>query len=190
MSNRTFLESKENAWSKLSSFEVAQRVPYRFWKAWRCKTEYADTDQALRTQSDLSRPILQIVSIKLTWHINLHWFSTKTNFIWNDSCETHQSILNTTFEIFYKTITGYFSCYWKGRAIAIRVFGHMRTAKAQSSLRIRAVWSGPSLSATESLDTTECTNEIQRPWCYFAHAHGDLNLRISHMFEGTFSNGK
>ena len=28
-----------------------------------------------------------------------------------------------------------------------RVFGHMRTAKAQISLRIRAVWSGPSLSA-------------------------------------------
>ena len=28
-----------------------------------------------------------------------------------------------------------------------RAFGHMRTAKAQISLRIRAVWSGPSLSA-------------------------------------------
>ena len=27
------------------------------------------------------------------------------------------------------------------------VFGHMRTAKAQISLRVRAVWSGPSLSA-------------------------------------------
>ena len=28
-----------------------------------------------------------------------------------------------------------------------RVFGHMRAAKAQISLRIRAAWSGPSLSA-------------------------------------------
>ena len=28
-----------------------------------------------------------------------------------------------------------------------RAFGHMRTEKAQISLRIRAVWSGPSLSA-------------------------------------------
>ena len=34
-----------------------------------------------------------------------------------------------------------------GPAIRERIFGHMRTAKAQISLRIRAVWSEPSLSA-------------------------------------------
>ena len=34
-----------------------------------------------------------------------------------------------------------------GRAMRKRVFGHMRTAKAQISLHICAVWSGPSLSA-------------------------------------------
>ena len=34
-----------------------------------------------------------------------------------------------------------------GRAMRKRAFGHMRTAKAQISLRIRAVWSGSSLSA-------------------------------------------
>ena len=35
--------------------------------------------------------------------------------------------------------------YWP--AMRKLVFGHMRTAKAKISLRIRAVWSGPSLSA-------------------------------------------
>ena len=34
-----------------------------------------------------------------------------------------------------------------GLAKRKRVFGHMRTAKVKISLRIRAVWSGPSLSA-------------------------------------------
>ena len=33
------------------------------------------------------------------------------------------------------------------RTMRKRVFGHMQIAKAQISLRIRAVWSGPSLSA-------------------------------------------
>ena len=44
---------------------------------------------------------------------------------------------------------------WKhlDRAMQKNVFGHMRTAKGKISLRIRAVWSGPSLSAIpESLD--------------------------------------
>ena len=40
---------------------------------------------------------------------------------------------------------------------------------------------------TELLDTTECMHGEQRPGCYFAHAHDDLNLRILRMFEGTFS---
>ena len=39
---------------------------------------------------------------------------------------------------------------------------------------------------TESLNTTKCTNVDQRPGWYIAHAHDDLNLRILHMFEGTF----
>ena len=36
---------------------------------------------------------------------------------------------------------------YEGHAMRKRVFGHVRTAKAQISLRISAVWSGPSLSA-------------------------------------------
>ena len=39
------------------------------------------------------------------------------------------------------------SYMYMGYDMLKRVFGHMRTAKAQISLRIRAVWSGPSLSA-------------------------------------------
>ena len=61
-------------------------------------------------------------------------------------------------------------------------------AKAQISLRIQAVWSGPSLS--ESLGTIECMNgKNQRPGWYFEHAQYDLNLRISYMLEGTFFSG-
>ena len=41
----------------------------------------------------------------------------------------------------------------------------------------------------ESLDTTECMNGEQRPGRYFAHAQGDLNLRILFMYEGTFALG-
>ena len=42
-----------------------------------------------------------------------------------------------------------------GCAMQNRVFGHMRTAKAQISLRIHAVWSGPSCPLTESFDIKE-----------------------------------
>ena len=70
-----------------------------------------------------------------------------------------------------------------GRAMRKRVFRHMRTAEAQISLRIPAVWLGHSLSLIESLDTTEYMNEEQRPGWLFALAQDDRNLRILHMFE-------
>ena len=47
-----------------------------------------------------------------------------------------------------------------------RVSGHMRTAKAQISLRIRAGWSGPSLHVyriIEFLDTTKWMDAEQSP---------------------------
>ena len=40
----------------------------------------------------------------------------------------------------------------------------MRTTKAQIRLRISAVWSGPSLSANITLDTTECMNWLNMRW--------------------------
>ena len=39
---------------------------------------------------------------------------------------------------------------------------------------------------TETLDTLERINGQQRPGWYFAHVQADMNLRILHMFEGTF----
>ena len=72
------------------------------------------------------------------------------------------------------------------RALQKCVAGLMRTAKTQLSLRIRAVWSWPSLSANKMYEwrTTECRNGEQK-W-YFAHAQDYLNLRIVRVLEGTF----
>ena len=66
------------------------------------------------------------------------------------------------------------------------VFGHMRTAKAQISLRIRAVWSGLHWSLTESLDTTECMIEEQRLEWDLAPSQ-DGSPHILRMLKGTFS---
>ena len=74
-----------------------------------------------------------------------------------------------------------------GRAMWKRVFGHMRTAKVQISLRIRAGWSGPLLSADKVIGSADCFNGEQMPGWYFEHVEDDLNLHILHMVEGTFS---
>ena len=76
---------------------------------------------------------------------------------------------------------------YTGRAMRKLVFRHMRTMKAQISLWIRAVWSGPSLSAYRIIDMIKCINEQQRPGWYSALAQDDLILRILRMLEGTFS---
>ena len=68
-----------------------------------------------------------------------------------------------------------------------RVFGHMRTAKPQISLRIRAVWSGFLLSANRIIGYYRVYDENKASDDDFAHAQDDLNLRIFSMFEGTFS---
>ena len=52
-----------------------------------------------------------------------------------------------------------------------RVFGHMRTAKAQVSLRIRTIWSGPSLSANRIIGyyrMFEWRAKIQMILCAYA----------------------
>ena len=63
----------------------------------------------------------------------------------------------------------------------------MRTAKAQTNLRNRALWSGPSLPANKIKVNTECIWEEKRSGWYFAIAQDDLNMRILRTFEGTFS---
>ena len=67
------------------------------------------------------------------------------------------------------------------RAMLKRVFGYMRTANAQITLRIRAVWSGSSLFAYRII------NKEQRPGWYFAHEQDDLNMRILRIFKKSFS---
>ena len=52
------------------------------------------------------------------------------------------------------------------------------TAKVQISPCIHTVWSGPSLSARESLNTTEYMNWEQQPGWYFAYAQDYLNQRV------------
>ena len=64
-----------------------------------------------------------------------------------------------------------------------RVFEHMRTAKAQ----IRAVWSGPSLSAYKIIGSYKFIKGEQRSGWYFAHARNDLYLLILRMCKGTVS---
>ena len=63
----------------------------------------------------------------------------------------------------------------------------MRTVKAQISLRIRAAWSRPSLSATESLDSSECINGKQIPGWYFEHAQDYLYPHILRLLRDIFS---
>ena len=77
-----------------------------------------------------------------------------------------------------------------GRAMQKRVFEHSRTTKAQISLRIRAVWSGPLVSANiimeYSWNSKVCMYVEQRfEWC-FAHAQEYLNLRIVRILESTW----
>ena len=74
-----------------------------------------------------------------------------------------------------------------GRAMRKRVFRHMRTPKAQISLRIRAVWSGHSLFANRVIDTIECMYGEQIPRLDHAHTQDDVNPYIFRMFEGTVS---
>ena len=66
-------------------------------------------------------------------------------------------------------------------ALRKRVFGHMRTAKAQ----IRQSDQGRNCPLTELLNTTECMNGGQMP-NEAAHVQDDLNPHILCMLEGTF----
>ena len=76
-------------------------------------------------------------------------------------------------------------------------FGHMRTAKAQISLRTAIegqsqsarprILIGTSLFAKESLHTIECVNGEQMPGWNFAQVQDDLNPHTLRMLEGTFS---
>ena len=74
-----------------------------------------------------------------------------------------------------------------GHALRKRVFLYMLTAKALISLRIRAVWPEPSLSANRSIGHYRMFNGEQMPGWDFAHVPDDVNLHILRMLESTFS---
>ena len=78
--------------------------------------------------------------------------------------------------------TFFLCCLWRRRVIRKHVYGHMRTANAQIRLRIRAVWSGPSLSANRIVGyyrmfqrkaNAQMSFRACAEWCkstHFAHA--------------------
>ena len=78
-----------------------------------------------------------------------------------------------------------------GNAIRKCVFRHRWTTMAQISPRIRAVWSGLSLSADRTMEYYTMfqrkTEESKMSGWDFAHAHDDVNPHILRMLEGTFS---
>ena len=76
--------------------------------------------------------------------------------------------------------------YYLGLALRRHVFGHIRTAKAQISLRIRAGWSGPSLSANRIIGYYRIYEWWAWPGWYDAHAQDNLNLRILRISKALF----
>ena len=69
-------------------------------------------------------------------------------------------------------------CWVYGGAIRKRVFTLLQTANAQISLRIRSVWSGPSLFANRSIGHYRLYRK-QTPGWDFAHAR-DESVHFSH----------
>ena len=60
---------------------------------------------------------------------------------------TWPNLLSFLYFVFFLGCLDKVLCINMGRAMRKHVFGCMRTAKAQVSLRVRTVWSGPMLSA-------------------------------------------
>ena len=69
-----------------------------------------------------------------------------------------------------------------------RVFLHVRTAKAQISLHIHIVWSGPSLSTNKiiSLVLQNVWTGERKPRWYFVHVQDDTNSHILCIRQDTF----
>ena len=78
------------------------------------------------------------------------------------------------------------TCSFEGTTVLARLildnFGHMGTAKAQISLRIRAVRSGLSLSANRITGRYRMYEwRAKARMIIFAHAQDDLNLCVAHV---------
>ena len=73
------------------------------------------------------------------------------------------------------------------RNVSKRAFGHVRPAKGQIRLRIRAVWSESSLSAFEIAKDAKFLYADNEDWSDCADAQVGLSLCLAHISEGTFS---
>ena len=67
-----------------------------------------------------------------------------------------------------------------------RTFGHVRPAKIQISLRIRAVWSESSLGAFWITKDVTFLHADCEDWSSLASVQADLSLRRVHMSDGWF----
>ena len=83
---------------------------------------------------------------------DLAWYH---NFLERSACaarSTNCNVMDKMSSHFHTCSKKYLLKDTFGQAMRKRVFGHMRTAKAQISLRIRAVWSGSSLSVNKIIE--------------------------------------
>ena len=92
------------------------------------------------------------------------------------------------FESFLSRDTTYKYIFHTGRALR-KHFGHVRTAEAQISLRIRAVWSGPSLSAYRIIEQNRIYQWTANFRMNLCACVGWNWMCILHMLEDTFSLG-
>ena len=76
------------------------------------------------------------------------------------------------------------------RKVRKRTFGHVRPAKIQISLRIRAVWSESSRGTFWIHMDAVSPSGQRKHWLDCTYAQADLSLRWAQMSEGTFSHDK
>ena len=149
-------------------------------RVYRCTCIYSENEVA----ANESKSLYCVFSVRVfTVHTDLRTFYNKTR-IYNAGTEGSCQSANLQYDqdLHYRMMQ-------IGRAMRKHVFGYMWTAKAQISLPIRAIWSGPRCPLTELSDTTECSNREQKSGWYFAQAWDESEFGQIHVLEDTISNG-
>ena len=117
-----------------------------------------------QSDKDLHCPLIEWLD---TVEHNKVWQSSWTDYI-SPLADLDLYCLHLPLEDTFSNVAAHVGC-----AMRNRVFGHMRTAKSQIRLRIRAVWSGPSQSANR--DWT--LQNICRMYQWRANARMILRMR-------------
>ena len=160
------------------------------------------------TRNDMTPSIIELCCRKAThyhmWtanvHTSLHFFSNVSVFVFfffffffffQKNQTVCGRLLKAPKRLYWNMQVSYVLCM--GHAMPKCVCGHMRTAKAQIRLRIRAVWSGPSLSANRIIGyyriyewrakarMTLCAWAWWSKSARLAHARKHLSLDVAHM---------